>query len=135
MTLRPPRQESGQARPAAPSGYLMAALVLVVLAPLALAGWLAGAAAIRSGWVSRGRLAAAATVTGALAFLLIGPTAAAGGLLGAVVALGGVLPATPAAGAVLEALSAVLLRGLGLAWGTVPAGVLAATVPPRGGPP
>jgi hypothetical protein len=27
---------------AAPSGYLMAALALVVVAPLALAGWLAG---------------------------------------------------------------------------------------------
>jgi hypothetical protein len=48
--------------------------------------------------VSRGRLAAAGGVTGALAVLLIGLTWAAGGLLGAVAALGGVLPATLTAG-------------------------------------
>ena len=66
----------GTGQPGRPSGYRMAALVLVVVAPLALAGWLAGALAIRSGWVSRGRLAAAAAVTGAPALLLIGPKVA-----------------------------------------------------------
>jgi hypothetical protein len=102
-----------------------------VVAPLALAGWLAGAAAIRSGWVSRGRLAAAAAVTGALALLLIGPSVAAGGVRSAVAALGGVLPTTLTAGAVLKALSAILVRGVGHAAVTVPAGILAATIPPR----
>ena len=59
---------------------------------------MAGAWVVRVGWVSRGRLAAAGGVTGALAVLLIGLTWAAGGLLGAVAALGGVLPATLTAG-------------------------------------
>lgn len=59
---------------------------------------MAGAWVVRAGWVSRGRLAAAGGVTGALAVLLIGLTWAAGGLLGAVAALGGVLPATLTAG-------------------------------------
>ena len=40
-------------------------------------------------------------------------------------------PATVNAGAVLEALSAILVRGLGLAAVTVPAGIVAATIPPR----
>ena len=48
--------------------------------------------------MSRGRLAAAGGVTGALAVLLISLTRAAGGLLSAVAALGGVLPATLTAG-------------------------------------
>lgn len=54
-------------------GYLLAALALLVLAPPAILGWLAGAWVVRGGWVSRGRLAAAASVTGALALLVIGP--------------------------------------------------------------
>ncbi len=127
--MTPP--ESGRdRRPAAPSGYLLAAVVVLVLAPPALLGWVAGAGVLRSGWVSRRRLSAAGAVTGALALVLIGPARAAGGLLGAVAALGGVLPAALTASAVLEALGAILVRGLGLAWVTVPAGVLAATVPP-----
>jgi hypothetical protein len=80
--------------------------------------------------VSRGRLAAAASVTGALALLVIGPIVAAGSLLGAVADLGTVLPATLTAGAVLQALGAILVRGLGLAAVTVPAGVAIATIPP-----
>jgi hypothetical protein len=63
--------------------------------------------------------------------VLIGPTRAAGGLLGTVAALGGVLPATLTAGAVLEALSAILVRGVGLAAITFRPGSVAATVPPR----
>jgi hypothetical protein len=42
-------------------------------APPALAGWMASAWVVRGGWVSRGRLAAAASVTGAPALLVIGP--------------------------------------------------------------
>jgi hypothetical protein len=55
---------------------------------------------------------------------------AAGSLLGAVADLGTVLPATLTAGAVLQALGAILVRGLGLAAVTVPAGVAIATIPP-----
>jgi hypothetical protein len=58
---------AGQHSPATPallpSGYLLAALALLVLAPPAILGWLAGAWVIRCGWVSRGRLAAAGGVT------------------------------------------------------------------------
>jgi hypothetical protein len=82
------REGSGHPAPL-PSGYLLAALVLLLVAPPALAGWVAGVWVVRGGWVSRGRLAAAGGVTGALAVLLIGLTRAAGGLLGAVAALGG----------------------------------------------
>jgi hypothetical protein len=86
-------QESGRDRrpatPSGPSGHLLAALVLLVVAPPAIVGWLIGAGVVRGGWVSRGRLAAAASVTGALALLVIGPTVAAGGLLAAVAALAG----------------------------------------------
>jgi hypothetical protein len=117
--------------PGGPSGYLVAALLVLVLAPPAILGWVAGAVVVRSGWVSRRRLSAAGAVTGALALVVIGPTRAAGVLLGAVAALPAVLPATLTAGAVLEALGAILARGLGLAAVTVPAGIVAATIPPR----
>jgi hypothetical protein len=133
--LRPPRgagrEREAPATPALlPSGYLLAALALLLLAPPAILGWIAGAVVVRSGWVSRGRLAAAGGVTGALALLVIGPTVAASSLLGAVAALGGVLPATLTAGTVLEALSAILVRGVGLAAVTLPVGMVAAAVPP-----
>jgi hypothetical protein len=52
-----------------PSGYLLAALALLVLAHPAILGWILGAGVVRGGWVSRGRLAAAASVTGAPALL------------------------------------------------------------------
>jgi len=42
-----------------------------------------------------------------------------------------VLPATLTAGTVLEALGTILVRGLGLAAITFPAGVMAASIPPR----
>ena len=61
-----------------PSSYLLAALALLVLAPPALLGWLAGAWVVRCGWVSRGRLASAGGVTGTLALVLIGRTVATG---------------------------------------------------------
>jgi hypothetical protein len=87
-----------------------------LVAPPAMLGWVAGAWVVRCGWVSRGRLAAAASVTGALALLVISPprwpptpswapwppSARS-------------LPATLTAGALLEAMTAILVRGLGLA--------------------
>jgi hypothetical protein len=94
-SLWPPRA-AGQDREAAaapallPSGYLLAALALLLVAPSALAGWVAGAVVVGSGRVSRGRLAAAASVTGTLALLAVGPTVAAGDLLGAITTLSGV---------------------------------------------
>jgi hypothetical protein len=54
-------------------------VALLVLAPPAILGWIGGAVVVRFGWVSRGRLAAAASVTGAPALLVIGTTLAAGG--------------------------------------------------------
>jgi hypothetical protein len=77
MTGSPGRPAAaGQHSPATPAllpyGYLLAALALLLLAPPALAGWVAGAWVVRGGWVSRGRLAAAGGVTGALALLVIG---------------------------------------------------------------
>lgn len=130
---RSPRPPQAPATgPATPSGYLLAAITMIVIAPPALAGWLAGAAVLRSGRVPRWMLAAAAIVTGGLAALAIGPAVAAGGLVAAVAALGGVLPATLTAGALLEALSGLLVRGVGVAAVTVPAGVAIAAIPARG---
>jgi len=88
MTGSPGRPAAaGQHSPATPalvpSGYLLAALALLVLAPPALAGWVAGAGVVRGGWVSRGRLAAAASVTGALASLAIATRRPLAGLPGA----------------------------------------------------
>jgi hypothetical protein len=83
------QQRQTAAAPAlVPSGYLLA-LLLLVLAPPAILGWLAGAVVVRLGWVSRGRSAAAGGgATGALALLVIGPTVA-GSLLGAMAAWAG----------------------------------------------
>ena len=104
-SLGPPRgaNPGGPDHPRAlPSGHLLAALALLVLAPPAILGWVAGTVVVRCGWVSRRRLSAAGTVTGALALVVIGPLRAAGGILQAVAALGGVLgPATLTIGAVL----------------------------------
>jgi len=58
--------------------YLLAALALLVVAHPAILGWIVGAGVVPGGWVSRGRLAAAASVTGAPALLVIGTTLAAG---------------------------------------------------------
>jgi len=57
-SLWPPRAAGQQRQTAAapalvPSGYLLA-LLLLVLAPPAILGWLAGAVVVRFGWVSRG---------------------------------------------------------------------------------
>jgi hypothetical protein len=104
-SLGPPRgaNPGGPDHPRAlPSGHLLAALALLVLAPPAILGWVAGTVVVRCGWVSRRRLSAAGAVTGALALVVIGPLRAAGGILQAVAALGGVLgPATLTIGAVL----------------------------------
>jgi hypothetical protein len=97
-SLGPPRgaNPGGPDHPRAlPSGHLLAALALLVLAPPAILGWVAGAVVVRCGWVSRRRLSAAGAVTGALALVVIGPLRAAGGILQAVAALGGVLPGHP----------------------------------------
>jgi hypothetical protein len=97
-SLGPPRgaNPGGPDHPRAlPSGHLLAALALLVLAPPAILGWVAGTVVVRCGWVSRRRLSAAGAVTGALALVVIGPLRAAGGILQAVAALGGVLPGHP----------------------------------------
>ena len=86
MTPRGPQGSGHTVSPATPSGHLLAAVALLVLAPPAILGWIGGAVVVRFG--------AAASVTGTLALLIIGPTVAAGSLLGAVAALGTVLPAT-----------------------------------------
>jgi hypothetical protein len=53
--------------------YLLAALALLVLAHPAILGWIVGAGVVRGGWVSGGRLAAAASVTGAPASWSLAP--------------------------------------------------------------
>jgi uncharacterized membrane protein len=97
-SLGPPRgaNPGGPDHPRAlPSGHLLAALALLVLAPPAILGRVAGTVVVRCGWVSRRRLSAAGAVTGALALVVIGPLRAAGGILQAVAALGGVLARPP----------------------------------------
>ena len=73
-SLWPPRvagwHREAAATPALlPSGYLLAALAPLLVAPPAILGWVAGAWVVRCGWVSRGHLAAAGGVTGTLALL------------------------------------------------------------------
>src|SRR5215213_4643625 len=63
-------------RPPEPSGVppsLVAALVLLLLAPPALAGWLGGAALLRTRLLSRWLITAAAATAGVVAVLVIGP--------------------------------------------------------------
>ena len=106
------RPEDGKQLPAAPSGYRMAGSAIRTIAPLALLGWVAGAALLRTGLVRRWPLAtAAATVATPGPLLIIRPTRAAGGLQETVATLGAALPAALTASAVLEALGVVLVRG------------------------
>jgi hypothetical protein len=58
-SLWPPRAAGWHREAAAtpallPSGYLLAALALLVLAHPAILGWIVGAWVVRGGWVSRG---------------------------------------------------------------------------------
>ena len=113
-----------------PPGFVLAMVVLAVVAQPAVGGWLAGAALLRSGRVTRLQLASGAVAVSGVALLTLGPSRVAGGLLATVQALGGIrLPSGPG-WAVLGAVGGLFARGLEVAAVTLPAGVLAATVPP-----
>jgi hypothetical protein len=123
---RPPEQPT----PAAPSGYLMLAAVLLLAAPLSLVAWAAGSYALRAGarrWV----LALTGLVPGVTASVLLGPgiaRSAAAMLLGMVGGAGAVRPSV----ALLAAVAGAFLR-----WAVVsapvgiPTGLVVAAVPLR----
>jgi hypothetical protein len=125
------RQSYGQGAPApapVPSGYLLAAVALLLLAPVALVAWMIGTAALRYGarrWV----LALCGLVPGIVALVVLGPNIAAAASLAGARAFG-------AAGtSALPALGPVVGWFGRWAWTTaplgVPAGMVAAAVPPR----
>jgi hypothetical protein len=72
MKDRPNSLNTSTNNSAAPSGYLLAALVLLVLAPLALVAWILGTAALRYG-ARRWALGLAGAVPLAVALVLVGP--------------------------------------------------------------
>jgi len=125
-----PRGEHAGEFPTLPSGYLVAAIVLLLAAPVSLLAWAAGAGAIRAGarrWV----LALAGAIPMVAALVLLGPSLART----AAVAVGGVVggsgtgrPSVAFLGAAAAALGrwAVVTAPVG-----VPAGLVAAAVPPR----
>jgi hypothetical protein len=117
-------------QPALPSGYLLATVVLLVAAPASLVAWAAGAAALRAGarrWV----LAASGLLPGVAAAALLGPSlthSATSTVLGVAGGSGAVRPSTALLGAALAAFArwAVVTAPVG-----IPAGLVAAAVPPR----
>jgi hypothetical protein len=123
-------RQSDKATPDGPSGYLIAALVLLVLAPVTLLAWVGGVAALRYGarrWV----LAVCGLVPGIITVVMVGPKLAAVAALGAGQALGAVGRPVAAPGAVLAPLAAwfgrwaILTAPIG-----IPVGMVAAAVPP-----
>jgi hypothetical protein len=117
--------------PAAPSGYLIAAVALLLLAPLALLAWLVATAAVRLGarrWV----LAVCGAVPGVVALVLLGPRIGAHAAAAATTVAGAAGSASVPSGGLLGPLAgwfgrwAILTAPLG-----VPAGMVAAAVPPR----
>jgi hypothetical protein len=116
--------------PAAPSGYLIAALVLLVLAPVALLAWVVGVAALRYGarrWV----LALCGLVPGVVAVVLVGPRIGAHASLAAAQVLGAAGSGAVPSWALLGPLAAWFGRWALL---TAPVGIgvgmVAAAVPP-----
>jgi hypothetical protein len=116
--------------PAVPSGYLVAALVLLVLAPVALLAWVVGVAALRYGarrWV----LALSGLLPGIVAAVLIGPGIAAVASVTVAQVFGAVGSPSVGPGGVLgPALAwfgrwAVLTAPIG-----IPVGMVAAAIPP-----
>jgi len=136
VTRQPPPGSgpgTGPATPSGPSGYLVAALALLVLAPLALVTWLAGAAALRAERrVRRWHLAAIGGPGAALAGWLVLP----GVGHQAALAVSGVVMGHP--GGALRPSWGLLGAAAGLfcRWALltapvgVPAGLVAAAVPP-----
>jgi hypothetical protein len=115
--------------PAGPSGYLMAAGALLLLAPLSLVAWAAGSAAVRAG-ARRPIVALAGVVPGVAAAVLLGrgmTRAGAATLLGIVGSAGPLRPSTTLLGAVAGGFLrwAIATAPVGL-----PAGLIAASIPP-----
>jgi hypothetical protein len=132
-SLGPPRAAGGRGSgtPALlPSGYLLAALALLVLAPVALLAWVVGVAALRYG-ARRWILALCGAVPGIVALVVVGPRIGAHASLTAaqVFSVAGT-PAVPSWGflgplAAWFGRWALLTAPLG-----VPVGMVAAAVPP-----
>jgi hypothetical protein len=117
--------------PKVPSGYLLAALALLVLAPVALAAWVLATAAVRLGarrWV----LAICGLVPGIVALVLLGPRIGTQASLAAGQVFGTAGTAAVPSWSLLGPLAAwfgrwtLLTAPLG-----VPAGMVAAAIPPR----
>jgi len=129
--VTPPARASSPAQPVSAMPLVVGALLL--LAPVALLGWIGGALALRMG-ARRGVLALAGLAPGLVAVLLLGPriTAAAAAALAQVFGLVG-SPATPS-WALLGPLAGWFGRW---AWVTtpigVPVGMVAAALTPAGG--
>jgi hypothetical protein len=125
-----PNPDRGQT-PAVPSGYLLAAVALLVLTPVALLAWLVGVAALRYGarrWV----LAVCGLVPGIVALVVIGPKIGAHATAAGAAVFGAAGTAAAPSWTLLGPLAgwfgrwAVLTAPIG-----VPAGMVAASVPPR----
>jgi hypothetical protein len=126
-----PNPDRGQT-PAVPSGYLLAAVALLVLTPVALVAWLVGVAALRYGarrWV----LAVCGLLPGIVALVLIGPRIGAHATAAGAAVFGAAGTAAAPSWALLGPVAAwfgrwaVLTAPIG-----VPAGMMAAAIPTRG---
>jgi hypothetical protein len=114
----------------APSGYLMAALVLLVVAPVALLAWVVGVAALRYG-ARRWNLALCGLVPGVVALLVVGPRVGAYASVAAAQVFSVAGTASAPSWGLLGPLAAwfgrwaVLTAPIG-----IPVGMVAAAVPP-----
>jgi hypothetical protein len=121
---------TGRETPQLPSGYLLAAVALLLAAPASLLAWAAGAAALRAG-ARRPVLALAGLLPGCTALAVLGPSLArtvAGAVLGVAGGSGAVRPSLALLAAVAGSFArwAVVTAPVG-----IPAGLVAAAVPPR----
>jgi hypothetical protein len=130
VTGQPTQRNTSPVGPTLPSGYLLAAAVLLVAVPSSLLAWAAGAAALRAG-ARRPVLALAGLLPGCTALAVLGPSlarSAAGAVLGVAGGSGAVRPSV----ALLAAVAGGFARwALVTAPVGIPAGLVAAAVPPR----
>ena len=129
MTARPDRNR-GTADPVVPSGYLLAAVALLLVAPVALLAWVVGVAALRYGarrWV----LALCGLVPGVVAIMAVGPRIGAVASLAAAQVFGAAGAGAVPSWALLAPMAAwfgrwaVLTAPIGIG-----VGMVAAAVPP-----
>jgi hypothetical protein len=125
-----PNTDHGRPTPAVPSGYLLAALALLLVAPVALVAWVVATAAVRLGarrWV----VAVCGLVPGIVAAVFVAPKIGAHVAAAAAQVFGAAGTATAPSWALLGPVSgwfgrwAILTAPLG-----VPVGMVAAAIPP-----